>query len=691
MEQWIETALGVCDTWKNKLAKASSSDGDAEDFLAQQGEEWNAAVRKVFGSSARKAVLKVGNPTVRNRLLKSIVAIVDVTKRLPQAADTTGGPALALLQIQTELQRIESGLKRYRRRSMSATPAPGHKREKKQSARRRTGNEKADRDGAVDRESFQDISERQSAAAGSGGDGPAPKSRPPTRRGGKKRRTLPPPSKKRPLAGEENDASQIKGQRVEETDQPDPITKRGMDDGARTGHMEAVADQNEMPEVAAADVPMLADEEVELEASGPVITIDAEDLIEEIEDVEESIEAPPHDGDADERVTPRPLPDDSSSLDDEEDNAQTLDGISNSAAGDPAESSKQVPTGGGNDVGEMAMDAASDGEALAADEVEIHSVDLTDDSLLDQPVVPLKKRKEGSGLISVDMVDVPEDEPGSSESESAPESRGPERAILPEEVNRLAGQDARIALLETYLARLRTARALTQKQSAILEQVVTLLGSALPHDSNELARTLRDIDRLYRNEESPANLPKAALDTIEQRIRGLLDAMRQALHDATKAANMQGLDCAVGPVTALRDASDLPTCQLALQLVESMSRWRLPADLLYARGPASFFEIRIQANKSVALSWPIPENRLELGLIGDLEEIWIYALHLIAPSLDRPLGETATAGLPGAGVFYQISLPSDAGGASIDAARTFAVSETGRFLQALRRHVVRTA
>ncbi len=663
MEQWIEEALAVCETWKNKLSKASASDGAAQDFLSQDGGGWADVVHKTFGASARKAVLKVGNPTVRNRLLKSIVAIVDVTKRLPDAEETTGGPALALLQLHTELQRIESGLERFKRRSLSQTPVPGRGRKARSGSRKQPSEadhakkeKAADKAPADEHKAPEDAAPEAAEAEGSG------KAKPPARkRRGRRRTTLPPPS----------------GKAARKQDNPSPLDSD--DELVTTNEL----DRPESLDVPPDQVPMLSDEDVEMEASGPVIPIEPDDLIEEIS--EDGDTGPlDHEPEQEQDKGDIALAPEIAADQDDEENVQTLDGIRNGTNGNPVEEISADET---DQLGESGPGPAP---ALASDEVEIHPVDLTDDSLLDQPVLPLKKRKEGSGLVRVDMVDVPDQAPLSAHMQASESSMAPQREILPEELNRLAGQDSRIALLETYLGRLRASRALTQKQSAILEQVVTLLGSALPHEASDLARTLSDLDRLYSGEEAPSSLPSEALKIIEQRMSGLLDGMRQALHEATTAADLQGLVLNVGPVTALSDASELPAAMLAIQLVESMSRWRLPADLLYVRGVARFFEVRIQANKAVALAWPIPENRLEFGLIGDLDEISVYALHLIVPSVDRPLGETATAGLPGAGVFYQISVPSDAGGASVDTVRTFALSETGRFLQALRRHVVRT-
>jgi hypothetical protein len=276
---------------------------------------------------------------------------------------------------------------------------------------------------------------------------------------------------------------------------------------------------------------------------------------------------------------------------------------------------------------------------------------------------------------------VEEAQPGPIQTTSDRRESEPER-VGNRRVKTHTGEDARITLLETYVKQLRASATLTEEQILLLDHVVTVLGTALPHDRAGLVAKISDLDQLFTAAEQ-AEISESEQRRLKAVLQHLADAIRDELGQTWSAANPSGLELALSPLTVWDQATELPVCSLARALVENLSRWRLPSCLATLNGPAMSFSYFIEAQKGIPLTWPLPENKLEIALAGQNDAIQITALHLIAPSEELPLGQAATLGMPGGGVFFQICVPVEKSDTVVEIARKFALTEASRFIRHL--------
>ncbi|MCD6498526.1 MAG: hypothetical protein J7M25_09545 [Deltaproteobacteria bacterium] len=719
MEQWIRTATAICKKWKTMLQEASSSASTAEDFLTEHFEDWKVAVHETFGSKGRKHLASMSNTTMRGRMLKAMVAIVDLTKGLDTKRDQLDDATLEFLQLEAELQRITTALRKIsggtptkthaRQEAPTAAkdahrddfgpdrgkPSDGHPGTAKNNAKESTEDStqlpdeaQSDEEQGKAKDASEVVTPRPAALetlddAEKGKRQKRARTLPPPRRR-KKARTLPPPRK--PKKGKKAPAEPVAAEMDTNGAEPDQDSKKKP--GPPPLPME-VAQPASTTAAAPADLDQNTLDEAGIGSTHPIES--AEDSKPIPADILTTNEVAPHESGADDSPAvdegnPQNLAETDAVSSDEDGPTDELQSLSDphiQMIEESDEDAMDVTRDHGLvddavalvETGENAIATAPPEEVFSEDshEVEIQSVDLMDDHLLDEPVLPLKVKKE-----SVKQEPTPTDAPQPAPIQSE-QDQVFSRVLT-------SGEDARITALELYVARLRSADSLTVQQRSALDHVIAVLGMALPKDEAELARALADLNRLYSQSENTQ-----APDIAERRnvLDGLSDSMRTALFRASEQAEASGIDFVLSPTKRWDTADHLPVVDLARTLIDDLSPWRLPSSLLYLDGPAVSFRFSAQARKGIPLAWPMPKNRLELSVVASTDRILVIALHLVAPDTDHPLGRSATAGIPGGGVLFQVSLPAEEIASLQEGIRQFAISETGRFIRTLRRNIVR--
>jgi len=706
MEQWIQTATATCEKWKPILQQASANETTAEDFLADHLNDWTSAVQQTFGSKGRKHLSALSNTTMRGRMLKAMVAIVDLTKSLDTKRDKIEDATLMFLQLEAELQRITTALRKLSgnapgkvqvsKKSPQSTKEhhSGHKEGlQKQSANKleKDRKELAQQVQHPSTEASDSLSGLEKDRKMNSSDVVTPRpaaletlddvstdrrpkrarTLPPPRRG-RKARALPPPRKAKkgasvPVEAEAHTSEQEPIQSSQHRPSPPPLPIESAEPSTTAPASVIKTDEHEQ------DVPPAALPQIFDPAQTP-------------EPAENDASAANASIPMDQHEPQAPVGEDASTSSDEDgptDELQSLNDPQIHIIEEPDEDSLDVTKDHGLvddavsivETGENEIPAQSASEVFSENsrEVEIQSVDLLDDHLLDEPVLPLKVKKDPSDGKPA-FVDAPQFVMPQPEQDQVPS-----RALT-------SGEDARITALELYVARLRSADSLTVEQRSAMDHIIAVLGMALPKNESELAKALAHLDRLYSQSE------ESQISDLEERrnvLDGLTDIMRTTLFRASDQAQASGIDFVLTPTKRWDAADHLPIVDLARILIDDLSPWRLPSSLLYLDGPAVSFRFSAQAKKGVPLAWPIPDNRLDLSVVAATDRILAIALHIVAPDADHPLGRMATAGLPGGGVHFQVNLPSEEIGSLHEGIRQFAISETGRFIRTLRRNIVR--
>lgn len=284
-------------------------------------------------------------------------------------------------------------------------------------------------------------------------------------------------------------------------------------------------------------------------------------------------------------------------------------------------------------------------------------VDLTKDEDWDEPVVPLTRKKESSYKKRKSQLS----QPGVAGVGQKADGR-PERSSK-------AGP----------------AGSAPAEQTEILGRLGVLLGWGLPRNERTLARGLARLDQFFGGP-GEDRLGTDQREQLSTAIQELGKEMIKAVRRASAGASPETLDFLLSEPTPYDSADELPAAQLTQDLMDEDAEGAgLMEHLMNLRGPALAFRFEVHEKPGQTGMSAVPDNRLEFGLVAEPERILITALHLIAPSSQRPLGRVASSGLPGAGVFFQLQLPPRTKPVYRKAVQRFALSEVGRFVAHLRR------
>ena len=312
-------------------------------------------------------------------------------------------------------------------------------------------------------------------------------------------------------------------------------------------------------------------------------------------------------------------------------------------------------------------DAGANSDRSDDSAVVVIPVDLTKDEDWDEPVVPLTRKKEPSYKKKKAQLS----QPGVAEVAQKPDLRA-ERSSKAGSAEAGAGAGA-------------GGGPAPAEQTEILGRLGVMLGWGLPRNERTLARGLARLDEFFGG---PAEdrLGTDQWENLAAAIQELGKDMIKAVRRASDGATPDTLDFVMSDPTPYDAADELPAAQLTQDLMdEEADGAGLMEHLMNLRGPALGFRFEVHEKPGQTGLHAVPDNRLEFGLVAEPERILITALHLIAPSAQRPLGRAASSGLPGAGVFFQLQLPPRTKPVYRKAVQRFALSEVGRFVGHLRR------
>jgi hypothetical protein len=679
--EWLKSARRECREWSHFFASAPADPAAVEDFWENRQDEWEGVVKRNFDTSARKKLAEVKSKDVRGQILKALVSVPDLTRSLRDNRKDFGATADAMSRIEGALHKLYSATERLKGDfpELVKEEAEEEKAREKELEKEREKAEQAKK------------SARGGSLAADGGSG---------RRGapgasasrGRKPNTLPPPIPAR--RSSKGGASKGVGAGLERRAD---VGGDGGDDGEAgpTGEIEPRGGQ----EIEVSDDQVVAEEHVEehggLEARG------------------EARKDAGLDGAGDEEAEPAPAPASGGSqveIDsvDLTRDADVLDQpvirLTKKSRQGSGSGSGLIPKdrvealGDGGEAHRQPQDEAEAKEGATAGEE--RTAEGAKDGPADAKEVEVDAKGSGDpagaeagvggssgGARAKAKGDAQEVPTGGGDAEGTPDVGGlealaPELSYSQKALRAHTGEDARLALLETYLRSLRARGSLSQEQLMVLDHIVTVLGSALPNDRQGVAAKISHLDRLFAASSSES-AEAERVNRVEEVIEGLGKRMREEIEEVWGQASPSGLELDISQLAAWDDASQLPVCRLARSLVSGLSRWRLPAGLSSLAGPARGFTVRVNARKGVPLAWPVPENELELGLAGYEDGVLVTAIHLVEPSEESPLGKAATAGMPGAGVLFQIQLPAEAGEKTSAIATRFALTEASRFIRHL--------
>ena len=683
LEDWAIQARNDSLDWSNILSEAAADPKIGAIFWEKKRSEWRELVENRFDSTARKQLVGIKNKNLRSQILRTLVSISDLTRSLEEKGEDMEGCGDILFRIQTNLDKLVKCIDRLGssypklKKAISAGPKAKQKSSevKKISAKKASPPPVPDKEVSKRRKEPQGRGEeRKLQGSGKPQDDPtgnaAEKS--------KKHRShlsvpaeLPPDSVPPKAARKE---MSIKEEMVSDDQVIEEFDVQVVADEAA----ERIGEDGQNNKASSSSKSPLAQEEPQLPSEPP----------------------------------PENAPEPSAG---KEDKIKSVD------------ESNTLPR---KEENEKEWEEDEDSE-----DVEIQSVDLLKDAdVLEQPVIRLTKKREESVANHpvVKEKDKSSGEPskngeaskaeGEKEIESAVSASSSEENISSRRETGAGAQptgckdyepstrrspknygaeDVRLTLLELYLKSLKSQDNLQAEQMMMLDQVVTILGSALTRDSGNLSDRIARLDRIYtRPDESP--LKGKQREEREKEIFTLCRIMRHTMMESWQEASPEGLDLELTAATAMDHASELPIVRLERSLREGLTRWRLPNFLSRLVGPAQSFCYKVKAQKGVPLSWPIPENRLELSLVAEPEGVYIQALHLLEPNEDAPLGLIACPETHGGGVCFQILLsseteknPTPAGDEQVgrfaeqtneELVKRFAVSEVSRFVRHLEKY-----
>ncbi len=691
LEDWAIQARNDSLDWSSILSEAAADPKIGAIFWEKKRAEWRELVKNRFDSAARKQLVGIKNKNLRSQILRTLVSISDLTRSLDEKGEDMEGCGDILFRIQTNLDKLVKCIDRLGssypklKKAIHAGPKGKEKSPDVKNISAKHGSPPPVPDKEVSNKR-KDIKGRDEERKYRGGD--------------------------KPQDGSVQDAAEKSKKHRSHLSVPAELPPDSVSPEAERKEMsikeEMVSDDQVIEEF---DVEVAADEDVESigetgqnkKASSPSKSPSLQ-------------EEPQLPSEPSSEIAPKPS-------------------AAEEGRKKRADESKALLSKKENQIKENEKEWEEDEDS---DDVEIQSVDLLkDEDVLEQPVIRLtKKREESVANHPVDKKEVESaGEPsendeastaeGEKEIESTASASSSEQSIshrdetgaeaqptgcnddAPPSMGRspqnYGDEDARLTLLELYLRSLKSQDTLQAEQIMMLDQVVTILGSALTRDSEDLSGRIARLDRIYtRPDESP--LKGKQREEREKEIFALCRIMRRTMMESWQKASPEGLDLELTPATAMDHAFELPIVRLERSLREGLTRWRLPNFLSRLVGPAQSFCYKVKAQKGVPLSWPIPENRLEMSLVAEPEGVYIQALHLLEPSEDAPLGLIACPETHGGGVCFQILLSSEteknkkpsSGGddqegrfaeqTNEELVKRFAVSEVSRFVRHLEKY-----
>lgn len=695
LEDWAIQARNDSLDWSSILSEAAADPKIGAIFWEKKRAEWRELVKDRFDSTARKQLLGIKNKNLRSQILRTLVSISDLTRSLEEKGEDMEGCGDILFRIQTNLDKLVKCIDRLGssypklKKAISAGPKAKQKSSeiKKISANKTSPPPVPDKEVSKRRKGLHGLGEGRKLHGGA-----------------------------KSQEDSTGDAAQKSKKHRSHLSVPAELPPDSVSAKAAQKEMsikeEMVSDDQVIEEF---DVEVVADEAQEsirkTDQNGKASSSSGRPLTQEGPQLPSE---PPHE------TAPEPSAG-------EEGKIRRVD-ESNAL---PSKEEKQIEK---KEIEENQKEWEEDEDS---EDVEIQSVDLLkDEDVLEQPVIRLtKKREESVANHPVEKeknksADEPTENGGASKAEEEKEiefavSASPSEQSISPRTETGAGEqptgcsdeapstrrspknygaeDARLTLLELYLKSLKSQDTLQAEQMMMLDQVVTILGSALTRDSGDLSSRIARLDRIYtRPDESP--LKGKQREEREKEIFTLCRIMRGTLMESWQEASPEGLDLELTAATSMDHASELPIVRLERSLREGLTRWRLPNFLSRLVGPAQSFCYKVKAQKGVPLSWPIPENRLELSLVAEPEGVYIQALHLLEPSEDAPLGLIACPETHGGGVCFQILLsseteknkkPTPAGDdqegrfaeqTNEELVKRFAVSEVSRFVRHLEKY-----